>query len=55
VKIKSIVQQDVLGRMGHHLKFWAAVPMDMIDLNLVSGLSPDSGTDAQHSQKAHSA
>ena len=42
VKIGSIVSQDVQNEMGHHLKFWSRyVPMDMIDLNLVSGLSPD--------------
>jgi MoaA/NifB/PqqE/SkfB family radical SAM enzyme len=42
VKIGSIVSQDVQHEMGHHLKFWSRyVPMDMIDLNLVSGLSPD--------------
>ena len=42
VKIGSIVSQDVQNEMGYHLKFWSRyVPMDMIDLNLVSGLSPD--------------
>ncbi|HUD54736.1 MAG TPA: radical SAM protein [Terracidiphilus sp.] len=42
VKIGSIVSQDVQNEMGHHLKFWSRyVPMDQIDLNLVSGLSPD--------------
>ena len=42
VKIGSIVSQDVQHELGHHMKFWSRyVPMDMIDLNLVSGLSPD--------------
>ncbi len=42
VRIGSIVSQDVQHEMGYHMKFWSRyVPMDMIDLNLVSGLSPD--------------
>ena len=42
VKISSIVSMDVQHEMGYHLKFWSRyVPMEMIELNLVSGLSPD--------------
>jgi len=42
VKIGSIVSQDVQHEMGYHLKFWSRyAPMEHIDLNLVSGLSPD--------------
>ncbi len=42
VRIGSIVSQDVQNEMGYHMKFWSRyVPMHDIDLNLVSGLSPD--------------
>ncbi len=42
VRISSIVSMDVQHEMGHHLEFWSRyVPMEMIELNLVSGLSPN--------------
>ena len=42
VRISSIVSMDVQHEMGHHLQFWSRyVPMEMIELNLVSGLSPN--------------
>jgi uncharacterized Fe-S cluster-containing radical SAM superfamily protein len=42
VRISSIVSTDVQHELGHHLKFWSRyVPMEMIELNLVSGLSPN--------------
>ena len=42
VKIGSIVSEDVQHEMGYHLKFWSRyTAMENIDLNLVSGLSPD--------------
>ncbi len=42
VRIGSIVSEDVRHELGYHMKFWSRyVPMNMIDMNLVSGLSPD--------------
>jgi MoaA/NifB/PqqE/SkfB family radical SAM enzyme len=42
VKIGSIVSEDVRHELGYHLKFWSRyTTMESIDLNLVSGLSPD--------------
>ena len=42
VRIGSIVSEDVRHELAYHLKFWSRyTPMDMIDMNLVSGLSPD--------------
>lgn len=42
VKIGSIVSEDVRHELAYHLKFWSRyTSMDNIDMNLVSGLSPD--------------
>lgn len=42
VRISSIVSEDVRHELGYHMKFWSRyVPIEQIDLNLVSGLSPD--------------
>lgn len=42
VRIGSIVSEDVRHELAYHLKFWSRyTPMEFLDMNLVSGLSPD--------------
>ena len=42
VRVSSVVSTDTLPELGYHMLFYSKyVPMEDIDLNLVSGLSPD--------------